>query len=94
VSRGARTSVSLAFGVVPVLEVLLREMPAYRLSIADIFGIAAIYNGLIPFGGSTADPMSFTWSGIQAQPAFQKGSIPMSILVSLVVALPRVRGED
>jgi hypothetical protein len=93
VSPPEQTTVSLASSVVKPHRILAHDLPAYRCSIAGIFGIAAIYNGLIPFGGSTVDPMSFTWSGIQAQSAFQNGSIPMSILVSLVIALRKRRGQ-
>ena len=53
-----------------------------NLTIGDLFGVAQGGNSLQPIGSSSAGPLSWTWSGIRANAAFQNGSFPLPIHVS------------
>ena len=50
-------------------------------SLADIIGVGETYYLAEPLSGD-ANPLAWTWSGIQANPAFVNGSIPMPITMN------------
>lgn len=51
-------------------------------SISDAFGATQGYHLGTSLTGENIDPLARTWSGIQANPSFQNGSMPMPIFVS------------
>lgn len=51
-------------------------------STADIYGIALSFYTAQSVVNKSIDTLSFTWSGIQAEPSFANGSTPMPILMT------------
>ena len=53
-----------------------------HFSAADIYGIGALNNFAKSLSDPSIDPLGFTMSGIQAQPAFANGTTPMPIFMN------------
>ncbi|KAL7422107.1 hypothetical protein Q5752_002750 [Cryptotrichosporon argae] len=68
-------------------EIAGKAEAGFLPNIADVFGIS-LYNLFAPFGNSTVDALSLTYSGIQARSAFANGSTPMPILMVVEVVPP------
>jgi len=66
-------------------EIALKAQAGFNFSIADVFGINQVYNQASKPQNTSFDPLSLTWSGIQAMPNFAAGMTPMPLLVSLLL---------
>ena len=75
-------------------EIFEKAGLGFNVSFADIFGLNQGYNLYMSLGNSSIDPLSWTWSGIQAKPKFQSGNTPMAILMGNEVIPQGLSGSN
>lgn len=59
-------------------------------SVGDLYGIALLTE-LLKVSGTDVNPFAWTFSGIQIEPAFEKGETPFPILVRCNLLFVRVK---